>query len=211
MPRPKTKADEVYNARRRLKRAAERARREGIDESVARQLEGQARALRGRVTEDKLRVARHVSNLKEIKFTSKTGKPKAMGSLLRRRAIFKQNINTAGTKASDYSTYERDLFFASTRGIWTGRDKVTGELIPGVDTPNDRIERILRYMYTSDAADAQAFRQWLTDNNYSANKRDIDLVFDYVTNVANAELMAEQPESYDGGTPKGLVKVVEFG
>ena len=193
----------VYNQRRRLERAAARARREGQDAYIVEELMQRAAALRGKVTAEKLEQARALSEIKTLsKETLKIRKPrekkgtKKESRSTRLQRIFKQDMNTAGEEASQFTELERDVFYAATRRIWAGKG----------DNPATRNERLLQHFYTSNTKDAKAFREWAAEEGFDMRKRDIFLVQEYVAS-RQSEAAYGEAEDVDGGTPRHLIKV----
>ena len=201
MPRPKTRADEIYNARRRLNRAAARAARQNAPQTIINELKAQANYLKGRSTEEKLKAARSVTASKQV------GK---VTSAQRRTAIYKQQLNAAGSAGSIYSAAQRAAFFAFTKRIWTGEYDAEGRYIPGSENPKQRIEAIMDWFYKGNAQQAREFRSWQR-RTHGTERKDLNLLIEYITDVANAEVMDSLVEEPSGGTPIVFQKAVWFG
>lgn len=194
-PRPKRPSDEVYNARRRVKRAAQRllkniqAEPEDSAKDVAlgyvKYLMQQAMPT-GKVSEkERMDILERLGRLRE-----QLGKNIFSGFKVRRRnAIIMQQLNAAGTEGADSSISERkkDVFWAATKGLWPS----------GSDVPrNQRYDKILEHFYTADTTDAREFRAWLEERGTDAQRSfgDLQLVFQYVTEVLNDPTEYDLPE-----------------
>lgn len=196
--RPKKASDETYNARRRIRRQAERIERDAQKmQGIAKeQALGFARYLReqakptGKQTERQRReTLERLSSIREAT-RSITYEP---FKVRRRNLIFTQQMNAAGMKGADSSIPERmkDVFWAATKGLWTG-----------ADVPRDeRYNRILEYFYNlSDGASSTAadFQKWLIEKKGKDAREvfgDLQLVYEYVTTELNDPADYESPET----------------
>lgn len=197
-PRKKTKADEVYNARRRLKRQAERIEREakGLQGVAKEQAKGFAKYLReltkptGKLTEQQRKdTLERLGSVREAT-RSATYEP---FRVRRRNLIFMQQMNAAGMKDADSSIPERkkDVFWAATKGIWTGEDVAR----------NQRYDRIAEYFYNlSEGASSTAtdFQKWLREKKGKDPREvfgDMQLIYEFVTEKLNDPMDYESPET----------------
>lgn len=195
-PRPKRPSDEVYNARRRLKRAAERMLRHAEQEqsdSARNVIKGYVKYLLqqanplGRLTESARRAAlERLGRLQE----GVRGIESGGFRIKRRNAILMQQINAAGTEGADSSISERkkDVFWAATKGLWP-----KGSNVPR----NERYDRILDHFYTEDTTDAKDFRAWLEEKKGTTAQEsfgDLQLVYEYITEELNDPAEYDLPE-----------------
>lgn len=194
--RPKRPSDEVYNARRRLKRAAERMLRHAEQEqsdSARNVLKGYVKYLLqqanplGRLTESARSAAlERLGRLQEgVRGIETDG-----FRIKRRNAILMQQINAAGTEGAESSISERkkDVFWAATKGLWP-----KGSNVPR----NERYDRILDHFYTEDTTDAKDFRAWLEEKKGTTAQEsfgDLQLVYEYVTEEMNDPAEYDLPE-----------------
>lgn len=190
--RAKRPSDEVYNARRRLRRQAERMERDAksqsgteraLTESYAKFLREQASAPGKLTPEQRKQTIERLGKLRESTKAAAYSKFK----VARRNAIFKQQMNAAGTEGASSSISERkkDVFWAATKGLWP----------KGSNVPRDeRYNKIIEHFYGDDTTDAKAFREWLEEKkgtNAEDSYGDLQLVYEYVTEEMN------DPDSYD--------------
>lgn len=197
-PRKKTKADEVYNARRRIKRQAERIEREakGLQGVAREQAKGFAKYLRelakqtGKLTEQQRKET--LERLGSVREATRSATYEPF-RVRRRNLIFMQQMNAAGMKDADSSIPERkkDVFWAATKGIWTGEDVAR----------NQRYDRIADYFYNlSEGASSTAtdFQKWLKEKK-GKDPRDVfgdmQLIYEYVTEELNDPMDYESPET----------------
>lgn len=195
-PRPKRPSDEVYNARRRLKRAAERMLRHAEQEqsdSARNVLKGYVKYLLqqanplGSLTESARRAAlERLGRLQE----GVRGIDSGGFRIKRRNAILMQQINAAGTEGAESSISERkkDVFWAATKGLWP-----KGSNVPR----NERYDRILDHFYTEDTTDAKDFRAWLEEKKGTTAQEsfgDLQLVYEYITEELNDPAEYDLPE-----------------
>lgn len=197
-PRKKTKADEVYNARRRLKRQAERIEREakGLQGVAKEQAKGFAKYLRelaeptGKLTEQQRKET--LERLGSVREATRSATYEPF-RVRRRNLIFMQQMNAAGMKDADSAIPERkkDVFWAATKGIWTGEDVAR----------NQRYDRIAEYFYNlSEGASstAQDFQKWLREEKGKDPRDvfgDLQLIYEYVTEELNDPMDYESPET----------------
>lgn len=195
-PRPKRPSDEVYNARRRLKRAAERLLRKSQaepEDTAGKVLKGYAQYLlqqakpTGKLNKDERQNAlERLGRLRE-----KVGKDIEGGFRVQRRnSILMQQLNAAGTEGADSAISERqkDVFWAATKGLWP-----SGSNVPR----NERYDKILEHFYSDDTTDARDFRAWLESKkgtNAQDSFGDLLLVFEYVTEEMNDPALYDDPE-----------------
>lgn len=194
-PRPKRPSDEVYNARRRLRRQAERIEREAAQTTgsakeaalgFAKYLRQQAQAT-GKLTKEQRQSA--LDRLNRIREQTK-GVTYDPFKVRRRNAILMQQINAAGTEGAESSISERkkDVFWAATKGLWP-----KGSQVPR----NERYDKILSHFYTDNTSDAQAFRAWLEKKkgtNAQDSFGDLQLVYEYITEELNNPSVYDLPE-----------------
>jgi len=191
-PRAKRPSDELYNARRRIKRQAERIEREakGKSETERTLAEGYAQYLRQQATptgklssEERTKAIERLGKLREETRDVAYGKFR----VARRNEIFKQQMNAAGTEGAVSSISERrkDVFWAATKGLWP-----KGSNVPR----NERYNLILSHFYTDMTTDAKKFRDWL-QNTKKLDPQDVfgdlQLVYEYITEELN------DPSDYD--------------
>jgi hypothetical protein len=194
-PRAKRPSDEVYNARRRLRRQAERMERDAkkqsgteraLTESYAQFLREQAAAPGKLTPEQRMQTLSRLGKLRESTRSAAYGRFK----VARRNAIFRQQMNAAGTEGASSSISERkkDVFWAATKGLWP----------KGSNVPRDeRYERILDHFYNDDTTDAKEFRKWLEEKKGTSAENsygDLQLVYEYVTEEMNDPAQYESPE-----------------
>lgn len=193
--RAKRPSDELYNARRRLRRQAERIEREAAKQSgTERKLaEGYAQYLRQQAKAGaKLDAAQRqqaLDRLNRIRENTR-GITYDPFKVRRRNAIIQQQLNAAGTEGAESSISERkkDVFWAATKGLWP-----KGSNVPR----NERYDLILSHFYSDSTSDALAFRAWLEekkDTNAQESFGDLQLVYEYVTEVLNDPAKYELPD-----------------
>lgn len=192
-PRPKRPSDEVYNARRRARREAERIEkmaagktgeaREALLER-ARAMRETARAQGRALTEDERR--RSIARLEGMRNAARTE---------RRNQIFMGEVNRAGMAGieSDVRKDQAKAFWVSVSPIWTGAGM--GSKV----SRNQRYDLIKDYFYESDNPDAVAFREWLAERMRREGRQlgsaygDLAYIFEYVTEVMNSPEDWQQP------------------
>lgn len=193
--RPKRPSDELYNARRRLRRQAEKIQREAQQQTGrARELaEGYAKYLMqqaqptGKLDEKQRKEA--LERLGRIREATK-GITYEPFKVRRRNAIMMQQLNAAGTEGAESSISERkkDVFWAATKGLWPKGSQVAR---------NDRYDLILSHFYSDNTTDAKAFREWLEQKKGTTAQDsfgDLQLVFEYLTEELNDPTIYELPE-----------------
>ena len=193
--RAKRPSDELYNARRRLRRQAERIEREAAKQSgTERKLaEGYAQYLRQQAKAGaKLDAAQRQQALDRLNRIRENTRGIAYDpfKVRRRNAIIQQQLNAAGTEGAESSISERkkDVFWAATKGLWP-----KGSNVPR----NERYDLILSHFYSDNTSDAIAFRAWLEEKkgtNAQESFGDLQLVYEYVTEVLNDPAKYEQPD-----------------
>lgn len=195
-PRPKRPSDEVYNARRRLKRAAERLLKKSQaepEDTAGKVLKGYAQYLLQQAKPTgKLNKEERQGALERLgRLREKVGKDIEGGFRVQRRnSILMQQLNAAGTEGADSAISERqkDVFWASTKGLWP-----SGSNVPR----NERYDKILEHFYSDDTTDAKDFRAWLESKkgtNAQDSFGDLQLVFEYVTEEMNDPALYDDPE-----------------
>ena len=193
-PRAKRLSDEIYNARRRLRRQAAKLEREAAQakgseksllEGYASFLREQAEATKGKKLTKSERFAEveRLGHIRQISKEATYGRFK----IARRNAIFMQQLNAAGTEGatSGISERKKSVFWAATKGLWP-----KGSNVPR----NERYEKIASHFFNENTRDAQEFRQWLRDKKgiEPANVYgDLQLIFEYITEELN------NPSQYD--------------
>ena len=192
-PRAKRPSDEVYNARRRLKRQAERLERESAKQPgrISEQMRSMAESLRRsaaealglKTNEQRQKALERLGMIRERTY----GATEGMSSVYRRNLIFMQQLNAAGAEGADSSITQRekDVFWAAVKGLWPD-----GSQVPR----NERYECVINHFYFTEHSDAQRFAQWLRDEKHTDIRDvagDISLVFEYITTKLN------DPSSYD--------------
>lgn len=193
--RPKRPSDELYNARRRLRRQAEKIQREAQQQTGrARELaEGYAKYLMqqaqptGKLDEKQRKEA--LERLGRIREATK-GITYEPFKVRRRNAIMMQQLNAAGTEGAESAISERkkDVFWAATKGLWPKGSQVAR---------NDRYDLILSHFYTENTTDAKEFRAWLEEKKGTTAQDsfgDLQLVFEYLTEELNDPTLYELPE-----------------
>lgn len=162
MARAKKASDEVYNARRRLKRQAARMERDAAKIkneqlrkaalSYAQSLRDVAESARGRMTaEQRTEALQRLADVRKRTIDAAYNRD----ARIRSNLIFAQQINAAGTEGAD-TTINPNVakgFWVANKGLWT-----TGESIPR----NERYARILSHWY-GDTVDAQKLENWLVE------------------------------------------------
>lgn len=193
-PRAKRPSDELYNARRRLKRQAERIEREakGKGETERKLAEGYAQYLRQQATptgklssEERAKALERLGKVRE----ETRGITYDPFRVRRRNAILQQQLNAAGTEGAESSISERkkSVFWAATKGLWP-----KGSNVPR----NERYDLILSHFYTDQTTDAIEFRKWLEKKGFDPQENfgDLQLVYEYITEELNDPSIYELPE-----------------
>lgn len=195
--RPKRASDELYNARRRLRRQAAKLEREAAQETDATRkklAQGFADYLRkeAEVTKKKQTAQEQqatLDRLNRIREATRSGTYDRF-KVRRRNMIITQQLNAAGTEGAESSISERkkDVFWASTKGLWP-----SGSNVPR----NERYDRILAHFYSDQTSDAKEFRAWLeAEKGVSPSDAfgDLTYVFEYLTEVLNDPSMYDLPD-----------------
>ena len=194
-PRPKRKSDEVYNARRRLKRQAANLEREAQKqpEMIAEQMRSLAKSLRShaeaaiglRSKEEQQAAIDRLARIREITEGASYGK----SSVYRRNVIIMQQINAAGTKDADSSISEADknVFWAAVKGLWP-----EGSHVPR----NERYNKITDHFYFTNTSDAKEFAAWLEKRGIDIRDvaGDLSYIFEYITTELNKPEDRDEPE-----------------
>ena len=194
--RPKRPSDELYNARRRLRRQGEKIEREARTATTeaareaalgyAKYLRQQAKPTGKLTTEQRQQALERLGRIRE-RTRGITYDP---FRVRRRNAILMQQINAAGTEGAESSISERkkDVFWAATKGLWP-----KGSNVPR----NERYDRILEHFYTEDTTDAKDFRAWLEEKKGTTAQEsfgDLQLVYEYITEELNDPAEYDLPE-----------------
>lgn len=194
--RPKRMSDEVYNARRRLRRQAERIEREAKTEKsvsareaalgYAKYLKQQAKATGKLDKKQQMETLDRLTRIRE-RTRSITYDP---FKVRRRNAIIMQQLNAAGTEGADSAISERkkSVFWAATKGLWP-----KGSNVPR----NERYDRILEHFYGDNTTDAREFREWLENEKGTDAQEsfgDLQLVYEYITEELNDPELYDDPE-----------------
>lgn len=192
MPRLKTQADELYNIKRRLNRAAQRAEKAG-NIALSRSLQDEARRYRKGRELSKREAATLIAQGE--KRTSNISV--ARSTAARRNRIFKQQIESAGGLFSRFSENERTIFWKSTAQIWVGHE-------------DDRYKAVLDSFYKGDNQYSRDYMQWLLDNGYDPMQKDLYPLMEYITSRPENVQALESAQPGDG-TPESFRKLVTFG
>lgn len=201
MARKKRASDELYNARRRLRRQAERMERDAQKQAGAlkQQMLSYAQALREeakagqKLTQQQMQ--EQTERLSRIREATK-GAAYSKYATYRRNLIIQQQINAAGTKdaQSSISENQKDIFWMAVKGLWPD----------GSDVPRDeRYQRILQHFYSGVgkdeselSSDQKDFFDWLKKKGINPEDvyNDLSYVFDYVTQSLNDPTVYDLPE-----------------
>ena len=193
-PRPPRPGDELHNARRRLKRQADRLERDaqGQPEMIRKQMESLAKSLRAHVEASKgLKREQYKETLDRLAKVREytVGASYGKSAVYRRNTIIMQQLNAAGTEGADSSISERkkDVFWAAVKGLWP----------EGSDVPrNERYNKIIDHFYFSEHSDAKKFEEWLQKKGLEKADvgGDLSLIFEYVTEELNDPADYDDPE-----------------
>lgn len=201
MARKKRASDELYNARRRLRRQAERMKRDAQKQAGAlkQQMLSYAQALREeakagqKLTQQQMQ--EQTERLSRIREATK-GAAYSKYATYRRNLILQQQINAAGTQGaqSSISENQKDIFWMSVKGLWPD----------GSDVPrNERYQRILQHFYSGVGkdeseltSDQKDFFDWLKKKGINPENvyNDLSYVFEYVTQSLNDPTVYDLPE-----------------
>ena len=205
-PRPKRISDELYNARRRLRRQAESILRQAKTEtkavreqmkSFARSLVEEANKLKGKRT-SKEKQWSEIERLGNLRGRTK-GASYGMTSTVRKNLIFMQQMNAAGTKGAESSISERakSIFWVATKGLWP-----SGSNVPR----NERYKRIQEHFYFGETSDAQQFREWAEGRGIDIDRRtgDLNLVLKYLLEL-NKNVPGDDGTDFDYEGYKKLI------
>lgn len=194
--RPRKASDDVYNARRRLRRQAAKIEREAEEqpEGIRKQMLSFARSLREKAEEAKGRMdaetrAKFLESLADLRERTK-GASYGASRIYRRNLIFQQQMNAAGTMGADSAITQRqkDTFWMAVKGLWPD-----GTHVPR----NERYNRVIDHFYFKDTSDAKDFRKWLRDEKGLDMKDvigDLQLVFEYIVTELNKDVDTDEPE-----------------
>lgn len=195
--RPKRASDEVYNARRRLRRQAAKLERDAAqekDDTRRKLAQGFADYLRKESESTKKKQTAQeqqatIDRLNRIREATRSATYDQF-KVRRRNMIITQQLNAAGTEGAESSISERkkDVFWAATKGLWPS----------GANVPrNERYDRIASHFYADGTSDAKAFRTWLKEKKKvdpSDVFGDLTYVYEYVTEVLNDPSMYDLPD-----------------
>ena len=192
--RPQRKSDELYNARRRLRRQADKLERDaqGQPEMIRKQMESLAKSLRAHARDSKgLKPEQYQETIDRLgKVREYTvGASYGKSAVYRRNTIIMQQLNAAGTEGADSSISERkkDVFWAAVKGLWP----------EGSDVPrNERYNKIIDHFYFSEHSDAKKFEEWLEKKGLEKADvgGDLSLVYEYITEELNDPAEYDDPE-----------------
>lgn len=212
MARAKRASDEVYNARRRLKRQAERMERDAAKMandalrkatiSYAQSLRDVAERARGKMTAEQR--AETLARLATVRERTRAA-AYAREARVRSNLIFSQQLNAAGVEGatSTIKPMQAKVFWVANKGLWA-----TGENIPR----NERYGRILAHWYGGETSESKAFLDWIVKQRegdlgrpleerereqlLAASQGDLRLVYEYTVGEKNKDLQAlmDQPE-----------------
>lgn len=194
--RPRKASDDVYNARRRLRRQAAKieSEAEAQPEGIRKQMLSFAKSLREKAEEAKGRMdaetrAKYLESLADLRERTK-GASYGASRIYRRNLIFQQQMNAAGTMGADSAITQRqkDTFWMAVKGLWPD-----GTHVPR----NERYNRVIDHFYFKDTSDAKDFRKWLHDEKGLDIKDvtgDLQLVFEYITTELNKDVDTDEPE-----------------
>lgn len=199
MAREMRKSDELYNARRRLRRQAARLRRDAEKESSP-LIQAQMRSFAAEL-EQTAKTSKDIRTVKqqesEIKRLDKVRERTVEASraqfsrVYRTNLIFQQQLNAAGTKGASSTISERkkDVFWMATKGLWTSGENIERDR---------RYELILEEFYLNpNGSNQKKFENWLRDEK-GINPADVvgnlELVFEYVTEELNDPSKYYDPE-----------------
>jgi len=199
--RARKPSDDVYNARRRLRRLAARVERQAQGAtgptraqalSYASRLREMAQAGTKLTGEERQALLQRLADVRDASREAAYG----FSAVARRNAIFMQQINAAGTKGAQSSIAgeKATLFWASTARIWSAEG----------GTRDERYEKILDYFYVGDTAaseDVADFREWLKEEkglDWRDVSGDLGYVYEWVTEELNEDVLGDSDEDVPG-------------
>ena len=205
--RARKPSDDVYNARRRLRRLAARVERQAQGTtgptreqalSYAARLRELAKAGTKLTSEERQTLLQRLADVRGASREAAYG----FSAVARRNAIFMQQINAAGTKGAQSSIAgeKATLFWASTARIWSAEG----------GTRDERYEKILDYFYVGDAAasgDVADFREWLKEEkglDWRDVAGDLGYVYEWVTEHLNEDVLGDQDVPYSAWSQRVL-------
>ena len=205
--RARKPSDDVYNARRRLRRLAARVERQAQGTtgptreqalSYAARLRELAKAGTKLTSEERQALLQRLADVRGASREAAYG----FSAVARRNAIFMQQINAAGTKGAQSSIAgeKATLFWASTARIWSAEG----------GTRDERYEKILDYFYVGDAAasgDVADFREWLKEEkglDWRDVAGDLGYVYEWVTEHLNEDVLGDQDVPYSAWSQRVL-------
>lgn len=200
-PRKKTIRDELHNARRRLRRQAERMIRDAQKQagalkqqmlSYAQALQKEAEAGKKLTNQEVITEIGRLSRIREATI----GAAYSKYATYRRNLILQQQLNAAGTKdaQSSISENKKDIFWMAVKGLWPNGEDVAR---------NDRYQRILEHFYSGVGmsenqlnSDQKEFYAWLQKKGIQPENvyNDLSYVFEYVTEKLNDPTVYDLPE-----------------
>ena len=205
--RARKPSDDVYNARRRLRRLAARVERQAQGTtgptreqalSYAARLRELAKAGTKLTSEERQALLQRLADVRGASREAAYG----FSAVARRNAIFMQQINAAGTKGAQSSIAgeKATLFWASTARIWSAEG----------GTRDERYEKILDYFYVGDAAasgDVADFREWLKEEkglDWRDVAGDLGYVYEWVTEHLNEDVLGDPDVPYSAWSQRVL-------
>lgn len=192
--RARKPSDDMYNARRRLRRLAARVERQTQGTtgptreqalSYAARLREMAQAGQKLTSEERQALLQRLADVRGASREAAYG----FSAVARRNAIFMQQINAAGVKGAQSSIAgeQATLFWASTARIWSAEG----------GTRDERYEKILDYFYVGDTAaskDVAKFREWLKEKkelDWRDVAGDLGYVYEWVTEQLNKDVVED--------------------
>lgn len=205
--RARKPSDDVYNARRRLRRLAARVERQAQGAtgptseqalSYAARIRELAKAGTKLTSEERQALLQRLADVRDASREAAYG----FSAVARRNIIFMQQINAAGTKGAQSSIAgeKATLFWASTARIWSAEG----------GTRNERYEKILDYFYVGDAAaseDVADFREWLKEKkklDWHDVAGDLGYVYEWVTEHLNKDVLGDPDVPYPAWSQRVL-------
>lgn len=205
--RARKPSDDVYNARRRLRRLAARVERQAQGTtgttreqalSYAARLRELAKAGTKLTSEERQALLQRLADVRGASREAAYG----FSAIARRNAIFMQQINAAGTKGAQSSIAgeKATLFWASTARIWSAEG----------GTRDERYEKILDYFYVGETAaseDVADFREWLREEkglDWRDVAGDLGYVYEWVTEQLNEDVLGDPDVPYPAWSQRVL-------